>query len=561
MKSQSFLSLFLIACMLVGILASCGGRTEQTSANESSKTKTEATTETASDATSAATSEATASTDTDTNAVTDNASSEETNGSETESEKSTDTETETDTKSESDIETVTESDSSEETTDEQPTVTLDGIYADSILYANEMKNGVHSYYPDGVARDRYYVENLDMCAEFALRSGSNQNLTYLNNKSGGTYIQNTMDVFIRMNDGKTYIGLCEDLDVFRALDANKGIETYTLALKDKTEVRSMSTDGLISSEGNGGGTVVTPTDDGVTVSKDASSFVSSDSNYKLSTVPYYGRIDTLNGYGPAFTTGVAYNNRGSNSTSGIATFKYNCKTTSDLRFVFAGWSLVYGGAQKYVWSVDGKTWHDVELYNKSSIENADSGMIKYANEGCGKTDFELYAANSNYQGNTSGPKTASGLAADLSDYVDQTVNVTFAVVPVTEPNALCILAHVTGIEVSGTPIEEETGGADDEVENPYNDPINYYLDANEMNDMLKDALPTGVGKLELDENSEFLRFYGDGSGAAESVFEAYKSTDKVNTGKYSVVEFRMPATNTETNHLQFFASTVNTSAK
>ncbi len=357
-----------------------------------------------------------------------------------------------------------------------------------------------------------------------------------------------------------YIGLCEDLEKFRELDVNKDVETYTLATKEKTEVRSMSTDELISSEENGGGTVVTPTDDGVTVSKDASAFISSESDYTISTVPYFGRIDTLNGYGPAFTTGTAYNSRGSNSANGVATFKYNGKTTSDLRIVFAGWSLVYGGAQKYVWSVDGKTWYDVELYNKSSIETAGSGMIKYANEGCGKTDFELYAANSNYQGNTSGPDTASGLAADLSDYVGQTVNVTFAVVPVTEPNALCILAHITGIEVSAEPVEEETGGATDEVENPYNDPINYYLDATEMNALIKDTIPAGIGKLELAENGEFLRFFGNGSGTAESTFHAYIASAKVNTGKYIVVKFRMPATNTEQNHLQIFTSTVNSGA-
>ncbi len=245
-----------------------------------------------------------------------------------------------------------------------------------------------------------------------------------------------------------YVGLCADLEKFRELEANGDDKEFTLASKAKTEVYSMTTGELISSKDNGGGSTVTPTDDGVTISKDMSSFVASNSDYKLSTLPYYGRIDSLNGYGPAFTTGADYNNRGSNSKDGIATFKYNGKTTADLRLVLAGWSLVYGGAQKYVWSVDGKTWYDVELYNKNSIENASSGMIKYAIDNTGKTDFELYAANSSYQGNLKGPETASGIAADLSDYAGQTVNVTFAVVPTTEPDSICILAHVIGVEVS-----------------------------------------------------------------------------------------------------------------
>ena len=355
-----------------------------------------------------------------------------------------------------------------------------------------------------------------------------------------------------------YVGLCEDLDVFRALDVNKDVETYTLAIKGKTEVYSMSTGELISS--SGGGTVVVPVDDGVTVKKNGSEIVASDSEYKLSSVTYFGRIDTLNGYGPSFTTGTPYNSRGSNSSAGIATFKYNGKTLEDLHMVFAGWSLAIGGVEKYVWSIDGKTWHDAKIYNKPGIVNAGSSMVKYANEGCGRTDFDQFVANSSYQGGTGGPATAAGLAADLSAYEGQTVNVTFALVPVTEPNSVCILAHVTGVEVSKTPVEEETGGAEDEVENPYNDPINYYLDANEMNDNLKNSLPEGVGKLELDENGEFLRFYGDGSGAGEAVFYAYSSSQKVNTGKYIVVKFRMPSTNAEENYLQIFASTVHKGA-
>lgn len=357
-----------------------------------------------------------------------------------------------------------------------------------------------------------------------------------------------------------YVGMCEDLEEFRTLDANKDVEVYTLASKDKTDIYDMSSGKLISSAESGGGTVVVPVDDGVTISKNGSDMVAVDSSYKLSSLTYFGRIDTLNGYGPALTTGVAYNSRGSNSSEGIATFKYNSTTTDDLHMVFAGWSLVHGGAQKYVWSVDGKTWHDAKLYNRSSIGNAGSAMIKYANEGCGVTDFELYSAYSSYQGNTSGKETASGLAADLSAYEGQTVNVTFAVIPVAEPDSVCILAHVTGILVEKSVIEEETGGASDEVENPNNDPINFYLDATEMNAKLENSLPKGVGSLSLDKNGEYLRFYGDGSGVGEAVFYAYTSTDKINTGKYIAVKFRMPATNTEDNYLQIFTSTVNTGA-
>ncbi len=356
-----------------------------------------------------------------------------------------------------------------------------------------------------------------------------------------------------------YVGLCEDLDVFRELDANKDVETYTLAFKDKTEVRSMSTDELISSEGSGGGTVVTPADDGVTISNNGNELVAAGSTYSLSTAPYLSRVDYINGYGPQLTVGPAYNNRGSSSVSGIATFKYNGVTTTDGYAVISGWSLVHGGVSKYVWSVDGKTWQDATCYNRSSWATATDPMVNIANTALSRTDLGDYTANSGYQGGTAATEV-SGVGADLSAYVGQTVNVIFAVVPASAPDTICILANITGIKVVTEAVEEETGGADDEIENPYNDPINYYLDANEMNAMLKDSLPKGTGSISLAENGEYLRFYGDGKIEGESTFNAYIASAKVNTGKYIVVKFRMPSTNTELNYLQLFTSTVNEKA-
>ena len=248
-----------------------------------------------------------------------------------------------------------------------------------------------------------------------------------------------------------YFGICDTIE--ELCELNSDAETMLLLSSGKTETVNVKTGEITLQSGGTPSTPSTPaTTDGVTVSKDASSFLSSESRYKLSSVAYFGRIDSLNGIGPNGEIGKSYNNRGSNSAEGVAVFEYNNPTTADLRLVFAGWSLVYGGAKDYVWSADGgKTWQSVELYNRSSIGkasgSADSGMIGYANRTCGKTDFEIYADNAAYQGNLEGPDNASGIAADLSAFEGKTVDVIFAVVPVTAPDSVCILAKVKGVKV------------------------------------------------------------------------------------------------------------------
>lgn len=242
-----------------------------------------------------------------------------------------------------------------------------------------------------------------------------------------------------------YVGICDTIE--ELCELNSDMESMTLFSKTKVESVNVKTGEITLISGSS--TPSTPSsDEGVTMTKNASSFIAADCGYTLSTVPYFGRIDTFCGIGPKGEIGKAYNAKGSNSADGVAVFEYNNPTTKDMRLVFAGWSLIYGGVDKYVWSADGgKTWQEVELYNRSSIGAAGSGMIKYANDTCGKTDFDAYAADSSYQGNTEGPDTASGLAADLTAYSGKTVNVIFAAVPKTAPNTLCILAKVNGVKV------------------------------------------------------------------------------------------------------------------
>ena len=372
-----------------------------------------------------------------------------------------------------------------------------------------------------------------------------------------------------------YVGICDTVEELREL--NKDFESLTLLSKDKTERVNVET-GETTVIWQNNAPVVPEVSDTVTMSRDAAEFIAADNTngYTASSAPYFGRIDVICGYGPEGVVGTSYNFKGSSSSEGIATFKYDGKTTSDLYLVISGWSLVHGGIEKYVWSADGgKTWHDIELYGLTKISTAGASMVGYANDKCGKSDFDLYAEKSSYQGSLAGHSTCNGLGANLSEFEGETVSVTFAAVPATDTNSLCILAHITGVKVEDPSDAGEDDETDTETEtetnteteppvveepNPYNDPINYYMDANEMHESLKNSIPAGVSSLELDEDGEYLRFYGDGSGADEAVFYAYSSSKKIATGQYIVVKYRMPSTNTEANYLQIFASTVHKAA-
>lgn len=368
-----------------------------------------------------------------------------------------------------------------------------------------------------------------------------------------------------------YIGIFDDMEKFRSLDANADVAEYTVSSKSKTEVYSMTTGALISST-EIGEKPGTPVDDGVSMSKDASAFIdpSNSYGYTASGVQYFGRVDSINGFGPKGMLEVPYNNRGSNNNEGVATFQFDNTTTADYYLAIAGWSLFYGGVEKYVWSADGgKTWSDVELYNRSSLGAAGTGMINYANKAFGKTDFELYSANSAYQGLTKGHESCSGLGADLSAFEGQTVSVTFAAVPSAAKNTLCVLAHVTGVLVQAPASDEEDTSSTEteteapivEAENPYNDPINYYMDASEMYEAFGGSSVAGVGSMTLSEDGSYITFTGDGGDTDEVKLDVYAAAENIATGQYIAIKYRMPESNSKKNYLQVFTSTVNTSAK
>ncbi len=91
---------------------------------------------------------------------------------------------------------------SEETT-EEPFVLTDGEYAPLIQNAHELKNGVNIYFADS-ARNEYVVKNNNVQLEYMLDADQSKQVTALKSASGKTYLGNTMDVYVKMNDGKVY---------------------------------------------------------------------------------------------------------------------------------------------------------------------------------------------------------------------------------------------------------------------------------------------------------------------------------------------------------------------
>ena len=177
-------------------------------------------------------------------------------------------------------------------------------------------------------------------------------------------------------------------------------------------------------------------------------YVKEGSGYSVSSLRYASCLDMLNGTGP---TSGKYTGRGGNSLKGVDIFEYNGKTLSGGKLVFTGWSVVDGGVSKYVWSADGgKTWHDVVLHNKNSIDAATQAHLDGVRSRINETLNSSSAANAVYQGSVglSDPSKCPGLAADLSSYAGQTVNVIFAAVSAKNPTTLCVLHYVKGVTIN-----------------------------------------------------------------------------------------------------------------
>ncbi len=189
----SILSLFLVICMLAGPLAACTDTPEASSATTAETTSEE--TESRADGTEssdkpASTSDAETA---DSTAETEALSTESSDESSDES---------------SEIGSTDSASATDETTDEEEqvlvTLPADSREAAMIENANKLANGVQAYFPNP-DRTSFAFENQEMYLEYMLSSSKNQQVSVLKNKSGHSYIEDTMDVYVRMKEsGKTY---------------------------------------------------------------------------------------------------------------------------------------------------------------------------------------------------------------------------------------------------------------------------------------------------------------------------------------------------------------------
>lgn len=167
-KPISIIPILLSLCMLLSLLASCNAGVENTSSDSTDVDHTEAQ-------------------GTDVN---------------TESSKQTDSETESTSEQLDESESSTEQ-SFEIETEEDTTPKLEGEYASAIENSEHLQNGVNAFYGDE-SRTSYTVENKNMSLEYSLDPQKGQLVTALRNHKGQAYIENTMDVFVKMSNGETY---------------------------------------------------------------------------------------------------------------------------------------------------------------------------------------------------------------------------------------------------------------------------------------------------------------------------------------------------------------------
>lgn len=86
---------------------------------------------------------------------------------------------------------------------------IEGENAEFIEYADRIANGVNAYFTDPT-RTSYYFENKNVGVTCDLEN--TKLVSSIGNKAGGNYIENTMDVFVRMTDGTTYYASQSDKD-------------------------------------------------------------------------------------------------------------------------------------------------------------------------------------------------------------------------------------------------------------------------------------------------------------------------------------------------------------
>ena len=198
-NSITIIALLLAVLMTVSVFASCankGGENETqnhgtTVESESQSNKQE---ETATPSESGSDVE-------ETSGPSDSESTQETESTSTDK-GSADTETESSNTEASGTEdsTTTEASGKEETESGNKVANKN----DNVIeLADSLANGVQAYFTDA-SRTHFSMQNLEMTMNYSRANTNKQLVESIKNTKGATYVQNTMDVFVRMNSGNTY---------------------------------------------------------------------------------------------------------------------------------------------------------------------------------------------------------------------------------------------------------------------------------------------------------------------------------------------------------------------
>ena len=127
-------------------------------------------------------------------------------GSQTET-SGTDSQIESSESSEGSKDTSSEGSSNSESESESGDITnppdAEGAHKDIINLSASLANGVQAYFTNA-SRTHYSIQNKEMTMTYARSNSSAQLVESIKNTKGHAYIQNTMDVFVRMNNGSTY---------------------------------------------------------------------------------------------------------------------------------------------------------------------------------------------------------------------------------------------------------------------------------------------------------------------------------------------------------------------
>jgi hypothetical protein len=103
----------------------------------------------------------------------------------------------------------------------------------------------------------------------------------------------------------------------------------------------------------------------------------------------------------------------SHSSLGDVRILTEVTTNAELQAIFAGWCVLEGGVEKYVWSIDGgKTWND--FTGNDTLTNPKKDVMDHVGEPLNK--MENAGVKGRFQEN-------GNLVADLSAYAGQTVTV------------------------------------------------------------------------------------------------------------------------------------------